>query len=49
MAQLSPGEVQRLLKGAELRKEKEKRAAERGGAPSADQRQRENAALEKYA
>lgn len=47
-AQLSPQEIQRLLKGAELRQEKQERASKRGSSPSRDQRRRENAALEKY-
>lgn len=49
MARLHPNEIQRLLKGAEIREERKNRAAERGSAPSADQRRREQEALENFA
>jgi len=49
MAQLHPTEIQMYIKGAESREKKQQRAAERGGQPSADQRRREQEALQKYA
>lgn len=49
LAQYSPQEIKRLQDGAELVQEKKERAQKRGNTPSADQRRREQEALEKYA
>jgi len=49
VAQYTRQEINRLVKGAELRKEMEQRTAERGSTPSADQQRREQEALEKFA
>lgn len=49
LAQYHPNEIERLQKGAEVYHENQQRAAERGDAPSADQRRREQEALQKYA
>lgn len=48
VARLHPNELQRLVKGAEIRNEKQERAMERGGGPSQEQRRREQEAFEKY-
>lgn len=48
LAQYTPQEIKRLQKGAEIHNEKKERTAERGSTPSADQRRREQEALEKY-
>jgi hypothetical protein len=37
------------MKGAEVHNEKQERAAQRGSTPSADQRRREQEAIQKYA
>lgn len=42
-------EVRQLQRGQELQNEKQERASQRGSVPSADQRRREQEALEKYA
>jgi len=49
VARLHPSELEQYLKGAEIRSEKKERAAQRGSTPSADQRKREDEALQKYA
>jgi len=46
---MTPGEIQVYLKGAEERNEDKQRASKSGRTPSADQKQREQEALEKYA
>lgn len=48
-AQLTTSEIRRLKRGAELNEEAKERAAERGSAPSADQRRREEQKLQEYA
>jgi len=46
---LTPGEINVYLKGAEERNEEKQRAAKSGQTPSANQKQREQEALQKYA
>jgi hypothetical protein len=48
MATIHPDELDLYLKGAQIRNEKEKRAAESGRQPSENQRQRENEALQQF-
>lgn len=50
VAQLTPGEIARYLRGAELREEKKQREANSGQRTgvSENQREREQAALAKY-
>lgn len=49
VARLHPSEVRQYLRGAEIRNEKQQRAAQRGSQPSNSQRRREQDALQKYA